>query len=479
MPQLVAQDEVGAVQIWTTPLDDHLVVVVPDDGPRRSLSTLAISLIVRTLADQGLLRAFQRNTYLCSERKWHLLQNPAAVRLILAEVMSVVALLGEATFDEVYRTGNMDVRSTREFLARKREIRDWREIPKELASVLTGEQSRIAIPEAAGVIRHPVVGEPQDPWLSDPSGIVPATDGDYTHLRTLFAGMELDPASHVALYSFLLACFHAKSLHVPRPILLVDSWYQSRGKSEVCAAISRLVDDNEHAVSARRDGEQFNDSIISVLRSARTISIDNVDGMREYSLPTIAQGSTGTMEVRHKYNSASTSYQGILTTINLVLGAATFGPDMIVRATRVELTGDPRELHPSPRDYAQQHRQRLISEILAALTEFEPIPFSSRFAVFDGIGLGAYCGLFGADPKQAALDLKRSRDGVWIYHPDVFEGFVAQYRSEIPRLNDTIINGAVKAKMPEQAEGARALSKVLIRKGDQWTWTNEKQNESA
>ena len=482
-PRLVAHDEDGDVQVWTTPLDDHLVVVLPETGPRQQhITTRAISLVIRALSDQGLLRAFQRQTYLCAGRKWHLLQNIPAVRLLVAEIMSVVSLQDSSkTFEDVYNEGNSDVASTREFLAKKRGIKDWEDVPKELAAVLTGEQSRTAIPEAAGVVRHPFVGVPDQPWLEDQSGIEPATDGEYKHLRTLFEGLELDMPSHVALYSYLLASFHAASLSCPRPILLVDSWFQGRGKSEVCAAISRLVDDSEHSVSARRDSERFDDSLVSVLRSARTISIDNVDGIREYNLPRIALGATGSLEVRHKYQAGSTCYQGVLTSMNLVLGAASFHRDLLTRFSRVELTGVPRALTPAPRVYAQKYRKEIISEILQALTDSTPgDEFQSRFQTFDNIGLAAYCTVFKEDADWMIQGfLESSRTGVWVYHPDVFESFVSQYRATIPHLNDTIIRGIVPQHIPPQAEGARALDKVLTRKEDVWTWIDCAKKENV
>jgi len=476
--EIVARTASGEVQIWTTPLDKRLVVVAPMDGPRPTLNTTAVELVIQTLADQGLLRMHQRRIHIHIDKKWHLLTNVAASRILFNKVLSIVTLLGDGDFQSLWDDGNHDASTTREFLAGKRGVRDWNEIPSELAASCVSEQSRPGLPEAAGVVRHPFYGEPVEPWLADRHEILPATDGEFKHLKALFSGLDLDHPSHTALYSYLLASFHAASLSCPRPILLVDSWYQGRGKSEVCSAISRLLDNNEHAVSARRDSERFADEMVSILRNARSLCLDNVDGFAEYNVPLLAMGSTGTMEVRHKYDGNSTSYQGVLASMNLVLGSATFHRDMITRFSRVELSGIPQALDPQPRNFAQRYRKVIISEILQALSESTPLPYQSRFATFDGIGLGAYTHVFNEEDWVAEGHLDASRSSVWVYLPAVWETFVGQYRSVIPHLNDQILKGG-KVELPYQAEGARAFGKILLKREGEWQWTSGERKENV
>lgn len=441
-----------------------------DGGPR--LDTFGISTIIQALAESGRLRQFGGRLYLRVAARWRLLLSAPAVSSMLPSVLCFVS--SDDPPADWFR-GNVAGETGLELLANCAKVRLHGVIPRDLPSALCGEQDRSGVPEAVGVLRHPVFGVPADPWLDDAPSVNAPVESDYRHLRTLFAGLELDPCSHVAAYCYLLGAFHAVSLSAPRPILLVDSWVQGRGKSEVCAAISRLIDDQETEISARSDSEKFDDGIISQLRSSRCLVVDNVDNHREYNLPRLATASTGVLSARHKYSAGATQHRGILLCLNLVLGAASLHRDLISRAVRVELTGAARKLTPQPRLYAQEKRLPIVSEILTALSRSAgvEVEVASRFGAFDRVAVPAYAEVFGGAAEEITARLEQARRNAWVHSPDVLTHLACHHKKRFSVLRTRALSldfvappAADALELPEEAEGCRALGLEL--NGGEW-----------
>lgn len=350
-------------------------------------------------------------------------------------------------------------------------------MPVRMLSSLCAEGVRSGIKEVLGIIRQPLVGTPDGNWvMDDPTIQIPETT-DYAHLRKLFAAFDLDLSSHTALYSFLLGAFHARSLDSPRPLLLVDSWEQARGKSAVCSAIKLLVDGREDTTACRNGfGDALQDDLTAATKNGtRVLVVDNLMNHEEFSHPFISAAASNTIAVRHKHAAGTVSPMGLMICMTLVDGQATISKDIVSRSWRIELAGEAQELRPEPVSYARENRAALIGEIVHALTHSTPYKAArSRTALFDSVALGAYALAFNRTPADAATHLQIARLNSYGLSAPVVRHF---YASGLPFRDASkhifrklsIAESAAKIEATSihpDAEGATLLGHILI--GKEW-----------
>lgn len=405
--------------------DGHLVVVAPAKAPL--VDSYGEKMIQRALSSRGLYCTWNREPYFFIGGTWEYYSRHQGLRSELTQLLSIVTLKDPDSTLEVALGGNFNPELTpAECLAECSALKFHSTIPAELAQSLTTAGKRDGVENAIGILRHPVVGTPEGFWIQDANHIVIPDETDYAHVRRLFSAFPLDPASHAAVHTFLFGAFHATSLSNPRPVLVVDSWTQGRGKSEVCSAISRLVDNNLGAIPGRATSDkELHDTFGARCRTSRSFTLDNVDGVREFNSTFIANCATGVLEFRPKYAAMNAQVHGALPMLNLVDGQATFHDDMLSRMVRCELAGKPGPLDPPPSEYAADNRSAIIAEILHALTHAKPREdlASSRSRVFDARACAAYAHAFGIDPEAAFEALQQSRRNAWAFSPKLSDYF--------------------------------------------------------
>lgn len=428
--------------------------------------------IQRALSEEGLYCTWNSLPYFRIGGTWRPFESPAGLRSELIKLVALVSptAVGEVPVDQWFSANTDPEEPPALSLRNNPNCILWGSWPTETLGSLVAPQERSHVHQARGILRHPIIGEPKDFWIESGAPLAYPDNSDYEHLQRLFSGLELDPRSHVAVYCFLLGAFHARSLSEPRPILLIDSWSQGRGKSEVCAAIARLIDDNEGAIPARHgENQEFFDALGARFRTARTATVDNIDGVREWNNTLLANAASGTLSLRWKYARQEALIDGAMLSANLVVGQASIHEDMLSRMVRCELRGAPKRLHPQPQVFARSYRRELQQEILCALNRTEPEDdlALSRTAAFDAVGIAAYSEVFQTPPAKVAELLESARKNSQLHNLSVLEHLFCYRGKAFARVNDRVFRDPhlYNARYAEQltlpdVEGVTALGYV-------------------
>ncbi|MEE8522171.1 MAG: hypothetical protein V3S83_12495 [Gemmatimonadota bacterium] len=409
--------------------------------------------------------------------RWVVMEKPPAARYNVGKVVRFIAVdVAEASMNpnEWVPAGSSDDNRAFEFLLYDIPgIRDLCVFPDKLAALLAGAGTRgdtDDLRKVRGMLLHPVHGDCAD-WIYNFHGSLPDPEPGYPHLRALFSGMKLTPEAHVVAYTFLLACFHEASLSGPRPILFVDSWQQSRGKSQICQAITTLIDGTDRGMSLPRDIDSARQEIVAHFLNGRSGFIDNIDGKRNWNHALLASMATGNPSARRLYDKNTSDLSGTITMLNSVYGSSSFHGDMLTRFYRVELQGlSDRKigLVPAPWPYAEEHRLEIIAEILAAhqaASTETPEGDYTRFKDFDLAGLRAYSVVFEARVDEARRRLIRASDGAQSLRTDVVEHCYCNHHSRFYAAHERVFRGTVWAsprpefapKLGSDTDGATAL----------------------
>jgi hypothetical protein len=307
--------------------------------------------------------------------------------------------------------------------------------PKETWSALTVASP--FIPVAAGKLRHPIVGEPKQRWLYPRAAPHPVEDG-YPHLNRLFSGLQFAPGGREAIMALLLGALHAESLNSPRPILFVDAWCRSRGKSRAGLAVATVLDGSPDCIVLGNGRINDRDLVTSFLYPGRrVVTTQNLDRVNNYSNPQLAALSTdGGLNDRAKFGRESTSFPHVLVVMNAVYGAASLSRDFVSRIWRAEILGRPADpnkeepLKPDPVTYAVEYRDAILAEGLHALEHSTPYAdTNTRFPVFEARGLAAWARVSGGDPRPAFLEMLEGRTSflphvvgsLWKAQPSAFD----------------------------------------------------------
>ena len=293
------------------------------------------------------------------------------------------------------------------------------------------------IPEARGVLRHPIFPDGDaEGWLDErPPVRKKGPDTAWPHLRRLFSGVDRDNASRAILYSYLFAAFHKCSLNQPRPLLIVDSIEQGVGKSVTGEAIATLIDDNPKTLALDRNANE-GDEIVSILaHGSRCLVLPNLAQRRNWNNTLLATLCTDIGQSRRmKYSAKATTFYGTLGITSAVLGGVSLHRDLVSRLWRVALKGKAQpSLTTVPQEYAKEHREDLQSEIMGVhtLAEVYTGRLSTRFTAFEAAGAAAYAVFEGISHREVAELMGQAekarhffRDEVmaslWRKHPEVF-----------------------------------------------------------
>jgi hypothetical protein len=245
-----------------------------------------------------------------------------------------------------------------------------------------------------------------------------ATGPRYPRLSQLFDSSKLSAAARARLYTYLLASFHAASLRAPAPFLVVDSWEQAVGKTEILSALGYLFDGNPSNLS-QPEGNANEDLVAHFHGDNRFAGFDNLSGRHNWNNTWLATMLTDrAASARPKYGRTTTRFCGRLAAASCIWGAVTLAPDLLSRTWRVPLEGWAGPLPFRCNDYAKEHRSAIIHEILACLEASTPLdrpPGSDRCEEFEAIGAGAFQQLSGLDADQVnklLISSKKEVDGL-------------------------------------------------------------------
>lgn len=319
------------------------------------------------------------------------------------------------------------------------------------------------MPAFHGILAHPIVADEEfalDTGCIAPSAInFPPTP----HLSRLFKEFYGRPSAHIWLYSYLFAVHHAVSLSDHSvPILVIDSWTQSRGKSLMSHALQFLVDNRIGGLS----GDQADDEDLLVATMAdedsRCLVLDNVDsnGMRWKNATINNMSTTRLARVRPKYAKKTQTFYGLLPIVNFVSSQVSFNKDLVSRSWRIEVPGwKPKRFvrGPDPLTYAREYRAQIHSDIVRALKNRVPVEIpddiEDRHRAFLRVGLGAYCAHFEVSPETAIAHLREDQGSKRGLLQDA-KGFAVFHDTLKQRLGGVRVQPNVSA---EEVDGAHLL----------------------
>jgi hypothetical protein len=312
------------------------------------------------------------------------------------------------------------------------EANGWNVLDLNVSGKLVQSMLRIVdLPEYVGTLNHPVVGD-LPPGTFAPGAPALPTPGDrfevplpseYPHLRALFSGLPLEPIHRLRLYAYLLYHFHARSLEEPSPLLLVDSWQPSMGKTQAACAIEYLIDGTWSPTAAPMGGDT--EGLVShFLGDRRMVVLDNLDSGRPWQNAWISNLLTSrSAGARGKYNKLSTAFRGRMVAVTAVYGYCSLHADLRDRTWRVELPGrgDRVLFDQAPIDYVRKHRPALLAEAYHAAstapTWQHGNPAGDRAPSAVSLGMAAACHVLGVDQAWAAKLLADFRYEGLVFDP--------------------------------------------------------------
>ena len=441
-------------------------------------STEACVALAEILAAERLLISTRGAPYLFTGKEYAFAgQNSMAAQMMLSKGLrfgcSPVFPLNLETY-KIGKIPNASAQTDLELLAAREEVvfSLVDSVPRSYGeAITTAAQTKLALP-VDGLLLHPYAGEPEGAWVQRRPWVAPraAPDPAYPHLRKLFSALPLAPASHAALHMYLLGVFHACSLEQEHPILFIDSWVRGRGKSEVCAAIQLLLEGTRCAIEASPGRQAFHDTIVAhLVGGSRVIPVHNLSGRAAYESEFFATMATeGGIEARPKYGRDSERFLGVLPIFNGVYGAFSLAEDFLCRCWRVELPGPAQVLTPRPREYAAEHRDEIIAEILAA---HEPRPWfqrpHTRFAAFEAVSAQAYGRAFSLAPDAVSARIRAAQKSASALLPSAVQSLYSSHPKAFEAPHTDVVGDqyATGKKSPPPA-GASALGFTFD--GDVW-----------
>lgn len=484
-------------QFWGLPRNSdgthRVVVLVPDDHDmvRNNIVVADEQFTIDFMAAMsaaGLFRGYMDKIYSRGRLKWEPLDRENMARQWLQRhcifVLTRHATDPPQSWDIWTRNGpETPYGFFRDAQGSDEVRRVLRSPPAGLARAISDGGTWDDVVEAKGLLRHPYYTPDgfEDPdWMQCyPVIRLPHEAPDYKHLKTLFSGFDLPPVPHTAVYTFLLASFHASSLNHARPVLIVDSWKRARGKSQLSSAIKYLVDEREGVKSMSRGRDKIGDESIATLRENRCEVLDNIDKRAEFGHEPATTGSTGVIEARGKYERNTSDFPGKLFLMNCVVGACSLDSDLSSRILRVEIPGESEALKPQPHSYAKRYRDKILKEIIAA-HHFAPEivrPPSSRMQEFMQAGLTAYCHVFGADHDEARANLDAALRSGAIYKPRVLGSLMMEHPDLLQSpyypaggISDDRAQLKITIPLLDEDLGATAFGLTVTKKGDSYVW---------
>ncbi len=459
--------------LYTSP-DGHISSGLLDDNPvafldvsvrhvtRFPASASAYRAVTTALSAAGLLRCFQGGFYIKTFGEWTPIVSveDAVVKLdgaiVLARTPNPDFIMNPRVNNRANEAGDFP-----EFIERLDEV-SLMTMPRAMGNYFV-KRDDSAVPAIAGFLSHPVHGTPAEDWL-ELTRFAGEPAESTERLSTLFSAFGLDDASHFALYGFLLGAFHHVSLDCERPILIVDSWKRGRGKSEVSNVINYLLSGQEQGITMRTSKDEMKNELLAFLgNGGRVVTVHNIESNKPaWSNDMLAALATdGAIGGRMKYGRTSVHFKGVLPIINTIYGSASLSKDLIDRAWRVELRGEPAPLSPRPIEYAKEYRDEILCEIMGvherAAELCESYDSVTRMAPFERVAVASYTEAFNESSvwtpqfcsNMAAGRAALSHDNMCSLYkavPDAFED-----------ASDMVRRAQLSSQVYEPTEGATAL----------------------
>ena len=282
----------------------------------------------------------------------------------------------------------------------------------------------------------------------------------YPLLTQLFSPCKLSPHARCRLYVYLLAAFSAESLQVPAPLLVVDSWEQGVGKTEILSVLGYLLDGMPSNLS-QPEGNDNEVMVAHYHNDNRFAGIDNLSNRHNWNntwLATLLTDRAAT--ARPKYGKIATRFCGRMAGASCVWGAVTLHPDLLSRTWRIPLEGWRGDLGFFCDRFARDHRSVLISEIMDVLGHAHPWSLpgrTSRVHDFETIGAAAFSHLAGISHAAVKILLEKSQKEV----DGLGSAMLYLYSKQNLELPDDALRAAVGGSKPtdrsmRQLEGALA-----------------------
>lgn len=277
-----------------------------------------------------------------------------------------------------------------------------------------------AIPEYIGTLAHPLFGEA-------PSGTFSAKlpgRGPEGYLKALFEPLPLSPCHRLRLYAWFFYHLHARSLIEPSPLLFVDSWRPSMGKTQACSAIEILID-GTHSPLAPPPAGDSTELVAHFMADRRMATLDNLDTARPYQHAWLANLLTSrSAGARAKYAMKSTAFRGRMIAMTMVYGYGSLHADLRDRCWRIELPGHERLLFSEgrpPLEFARIYRDEILAEAYHMLAStppwnhFNPSEDRSPSAIY--IGMPPAARLLGHTQEEVAVLLRAHKNDSMAYDP--------------------------------------------------------------
>jgi len=457
----------GDYHVYELPSWGRFLVVQAHSPPRPGPPSVGwapelTALLRRVLGGQSLLyRAGSHPVFLldgvptlcsCPENSWaelHRLAPPATASDEAPAELDITSLAASAgTFDQAWRE-----------VCRVNQLRPCQYSLSNSPRMIHALGSSESITVWGGLLRHPIVGTLPPGWFGVGAPDRPPLCA-FRALRSLFAPLPLDAASHARLYSYLLACFAAESITCPMPLLVCDSWTQGIGKTECCSAIAELVNGCRSSLSPPQ-GTNVDELVAHYNAGHRLACLDNLQSSRPYTsawLCTLL--SDRTAAARAKYSATTASFAGRLATLTLIWGDATLHPDLISRTWRVQLWGGKAQaLAHRPNAFAALHRREMQAACYWTVRDAAPWPdddpiTDNRCGEAERVGAAAYAHLFGLTPADVRATLSASERDVRA----LSAGMARFLRRTVPELSGPVSFGAVTSREDvSYVLGARAM----------------------
>jgi hypothetical protein len=260
-------------------------------------------------------------------------------------------------------------------------------------------------------LQSPVYGELPEGFQCPPE---PPETTNYDHLLSLFhrSGLTFDEASSLRLLTYLLTSFDARCLTMPAPLLLVDSWSNAVGKTEVLSAVGTVLDTECEPVPVPRDGS-IEEIVAYLIKGRRFLMLDNLTGARSWNHPWAASQLTErATSARAKYDRTASCFRGVQIAVSGIYGGFSLHPDMVSRTWRVQLWGAAKPLAHRPNHYAREHLARIRSEAYWAVVRARkwelPPATTSRAREWEEIGLAAAAVVLGKEHAELAAAMARA-----------------------------------------------------------------------
>lgn len=234
-------------------------------------------------------------------------------------------------------------------------------------------------------------------WLGNTPVDRDSVDTEYPHLKRWFSGVFCSDGdrSRLLVHAIMVA---ARSVMTDFPFLILDGPKKGVGKTRVATAVSSLYTGGKHNLltfSAREDKLEFSLGDFAGIPGPNVLVFDNVRGKRGSGHQVRGQiisacANCDRVLVAAKHKSAQPLFSPCLV---FTMNQSEVEHDLWDKCVVVRLQGNGQfaYMNPCPREYAEQHRLALMSEIHTVLARADyllPEQPQTRMGLYEGWAQG-------------------------------------------------------------------------------------------